>query len=101
MPPYMYWPTINADFDFDEDSAFKNCVSERHIRYVLSLPLWKVRRSRGKASKYDVIYSDGRVIARPTIAVAELPEGYFLEVGFRRDFRQRGEVCYVFHARYL
>ncbi len=96
MPPYMYWPSKYAEFDFDEESAFKNRVSGSDIFYVLSLPPRMARRSRGEPSAYDVTYSGGRMIARPTIAVGEFPAGYLLEVGvFVETFanRERCATC--------
>lgn len=81
--------------------VFDHGVSERDILYLLFLHPSEVTRHRGETSRFDVIFSGGKMVARPTIAVGILDDGGLLEVGFRRDFRKEREVCYVFHARYL
>lgn len=101
MPPYMYWPSHRAKIVFQPCSAFRNNVLEDDILEILSLHPSEVDRFRGTPSKFDEVYSGGEKIVRPTMAVAVVSDGYWLEIGFRRDFRKRSEVCLVFHARYL
>lgn len=101
MPPYLYWPSSTAKIVFDRRSAFKNGVLEEDILEVLSLHPSEVDRHRGRPSEFDDVFSGGKRIACPTMAIAMVSEGYWLEIGFRRDFRKPGEVCRVFHARYL
>lgn len=56
---------------------------------------------RGNPSAYDVLFSGGKKIVRPTMAVGNLPDGRRVEVGLRRDFRKDEEVCFVFHVLYV
>ncbi len=99
MPPFIYWPE-NPKMAYHPD-VFDHGVSKRDILYLLSLHPSEVTRHRGEASHLDVIFSGGKMVARPTIAVGVLDDGRWLEIGFRRDFRKNREVCHVFHARYL
>lgn len=100
MPPYMYWPDEPWDVVF-HPAAFDNGVSELDIRHILSQHPSHVFRSRGESSLFDAIFSGGKVVARPTMATGRLPGGQWVEVGFRRDFREAEEVCFVFHAQYV
>ena len=58
-------------------------------------------RTVSQPSAFNVLFSGGTKIALPTMAVGELPDGRRLEIGFRKDFREESEVCFVFHALYL
>ena len=99
MPPYMYWPSDEAEIVFRRRSAFKNRVLKEDILDVPSSHPTEVEKYKGTPSKWDVVCSGGKMIVRPTMAVALVSGGRLLEFGFRQDFREPGEVCSVFHAR--
>ena len=100
MPPYIYWPSDEAKIVYRR-SAFKNRVSEADIEDVLALHPSKVHRYKGRPTEWDEVYGGGIRIVRPTMAVAEVSGSRLLQIGFREDLRKPGEVCSVFHARYL
>ena len=100
MPPYMYWPSDEAEIVY-RPSVLKNRVLKSDIKYLLSLQPSEAHRYKGRPTKWDEVYSGGIRIVRPTMAIAEVSGRRLLQIGFRRDFREPHEECSVFHARYL
>ena len=100
MPPYMYWPSDQAKIVY-RCSAFNNRVLKADILDVLALHPSEARTHKGTPSEWDEVYGGGIRIVRPTMAVAKVSGGRLLQIGFREDLRKPGEVCSVFHARYL
>ena len=102
MPPFLYWPKDPRRIEYS-GSAFKHKVRTADIEHLVSLSLREVDVHHARPSASDWRFSGGtpESIARATIAKGYLPTGQGLEVGLRRDFRHSGEVCRVFHARYL
>ena len=100
MPPYMYWPSDEAKIVYRR-SAFDNRVSEADILDVLALHPFEAHKHKGTPTEWDEVYGGGIRIVRPTMAVAKVSGGRWLEIGFREDLRKPHEECSVFHARYL
>ena len=102
MPPRVYVPDDPWDVQYSK-TAFKNGVLEGDVEHVIFLPRHRLKIFGGRASDHDVDFSGGDPsnVLRPTFVRATLPDGHRMEVGLRRDFRYKEEVCYVFHARYL
>jgi len=101
VPPKAYIPYDPWNIVYSR-TAFKNGVPEEDIEHVILLPVHRLKVFRGRASEHDEEFSGGDPsnVLRPTMVRATL-SGHRIEVGFRRDFRYKEEVCYVFHARYL
>ena len=101
MPPEVYVPDDPWDIKYSR-TAFKNGVAKEDIEHVIFLPRYRLKIFRGRASYHDTEFSGGDQsnVLRPTFVRATL-SGHRIEVGFRRDFRYKKEICYVFHARYL
>lgn len=102
MPPFLYWPKGPLWIEFS-GSAFKHGVRPADIEHLVSLPLREVDVHHARPSESDWRFGGGtpESTVRATIAKGLLPNGQGMEVGLRRDFRYSGEVCRVFHARYL